>query len=137
MLRYYPAVVEKEPDSDFGVFFPDFPGCVSAGTTIYGTLDGAGQALALHIQGMLQDGDALPAARETDSDFADLVESGSSAGLPPGGYRLLTLIPVHIPRTKRVNVNLDEALLAEIDSQTDNRSAFLDQAARALLASRK
>jgi predicted RNase H-like HicB family nuclease len=31
---YYPAVIDKEPDSDFGVSFPDFPGCVSAGKTL-------------------------------------------------------------------------------------------------------
>ena len=30
----YIAVVHKEPDSDYGVSFPDFPGCITAGKTI-------------------------------------------------------------------------------------------------------
>ena len=30
----YIAVVHKEPASDYGVSFPDFPGCITAGKTI-------------------------------------------------------------------------------------------------------
>ena len=32
MRTLYPTVIEKEPNSDYGIFFPDFPGSVSAGT---------------------------------------------------------------------------------------------------------
>jgi hypothetical protein len=28
------AIVHKEPESDFGVSFPDFPGCITAGGNI-------------------------------------------------------------------------------------------------------
>ena len=31
---YYIALVHKDPDSDFGVSFPDFPGLVTAGRTL-------------------------------------------------------------------------------------------------------
>ncbi len=31
---YYPALADKDEDSDFCVSFPDFPGCVSAGETL-------------------------------------------------------------------------------------------------------
>ena len=30
----YLAVIHKEPGSEYGVSFPDFPGCVTAGKTI-------------------------------------------------------------------------------------------------------
>ena len=30
----YIAIIHKEPDSDFGVSFPDFPGCITAGRTL-------------------------------------------------------------------------------------------------------
>jgi predicted RNase H-like HicB family nuclease len=30
----YIALIRKDADSDFGVDFPDFPGCVSAGATL-------------------------------------------------------------------------------------------------------
>ena len=31
MLRYYPAVIHKDPGSDYGVSFPDFPGASDQG----------------------------------------------------------------------------------------------------------
>ena len=33
-MRPYIALIHKEPNSDYGVSFPDLPGCVTAGTTI-------------------------------------------------------------------------------------------------------
>ena len=43
---HYPAVIDKVPDSDFGVAFPNFPGCVSAGSTLDDAVLGAHEALA-------------------------------------------------------------------------------------------
>ena len=43
---YYPALVDKDEDSDFGVSFPDFPGCVSAGESVEEAVLGAQEALA-------------------------------------------------------------------------------------------
>jgi predicted RNase H-like HicB family nuclease len=43
----YIAVVHKDPNSDFGVSFPDFPGCVTAGSTIDDAKDMAHDALSL------------------------------------------------------------------------------------------
>ena len=33
-MANYIAVVHKDPKSDFGVSFPDFPGCITAGSSI-------------------------------------------------------------------------------------------------------
>jgi len=33
-MRAYIALIHKEPDSDYGVSFPDLPGCISAGLTL-------------------------------------------------------------------------------------------------------
>ncbi len=33
-MASYIALIRKDADSDFGVDFPDFPGCVSAGATL-------------------------------------------------------------------------------------------------------
>ena len=30
----YVAIIHKDHDSDFGVSFPDFPGCITAGLTL-------------------------------------------------------------------------------------------------------
>src|SRR5216684_1959472 len=56
----YIAYLHKDRDSDFGVSFPDFPGCISAGKTLEEAHLMAAEALALHIAGMGEDGDAIP-----------------------------------------------------------------------------
>jgi predicted RNase H-like HicB family nuclease len=53
------AYVEKSGEG-FGVFFPDVPGCISAGDTIEEALSGAHESLTLHIEGIKEDGDDLP-----------------------------------------------------------------------------
>ena len=126
--RYYPAIVDKDPDSDFSVLFPDFPGCVSAGDSVDEALRSAEEALSGHIGLMLDDGDEIPeptplekVARESDATTI-----------------AIALVPVVFPgKARRVNVMLDEGLLSEIDRVSDNRSRFLADAARAELARRR
>jgi predicted RNase H-like HicB family nuclease len=59
-MRPYIALTHKEADSDFGVSFPDIPGCVTAGATLDKAREMATGALRLHIECVLQDGEALP-----------------------------------------------------------------------------
>ncbi len=56
----YIAYLHKDRKSDFGISFPDFPGCVTAGKTLDEARSMAGEALALHIRGMLEDGATVP-----------------------------------------------------------------------------
>lgn len=117
--RFYPAQIEEGPES-FGVWFIDLPGCVSAGSSIAEAIEGGHEALALHISGMLDDDEPIPAPSDPR------LEEGSVA---------VTMIGVTLPgRKKRVNVMIDEGLLAAIDAVSDNRSRFIEQAARRRLA---
>ena len=125
---YYSALIDKDADSDFGVSFPDFPGCVSAGESVEEAVLGAQEAVAGHVALMLADGDAMPAPSAL-KEVAAQKEASTVA---------VTLIPVVLPgRARRVNVTLDEALLEEIDQISNNRSGFLAEAARAELARRR
>ena len=54
------AFLHKARKSDFGVSFPDFPGCVTAGRTLEDARRMAVEALSQHIEGMMEDGDAIP-----------------------------------------------------------------------------
>jgi len=124
---FYPAILEKEPGTVFGITFPDFPGLVSAGDTAEEALVNAHEALAGHVAFMIQDGDALPEPTPIEAVIAD----------PDIRVVAITLVGVTVPgRAKRVNVTLDESLLAEIDEVAGNRSRFLAEAARAELARR-
>ena len=125
---YYPAVIDKDPDSDFGVVFPDFPGCVSAGSTLDEAVLGAHEALAGHVTLMVADGDELPAPTPLET-----VAAGRDSTTVA-----ITLVPVTLPgKAQRVNITIDEVLLEEIDAIADNRSRFLAEAARAELARRR
>ena len=53
------AVVHEE-DGNYGISFPDFPGCVSAGATLDAAVERGRATLAFHVEGMVEDGDALP-----------------------------------------------------------------------------
>ena len=56
----YPVVIHKDPASDYGVTVPDLPGCFSAGETIDEALSEVVEAIEIHLEGMLIDGDSLP-----------------------------------------------------------------------------
>jgi predicted RNase H-like HicB family nuclease len=57
----YVVLLSKDRNSDYGVDFPDFPGCVTAGTTPGEARELAVEALCLHIEGMIEDGEPIPA----------------------------------------------------------------------------
>ena len=60
MKRTYIALVEKDPDSDYGVWFTDLPGCITAGSTFEEAFDMAREVLALHLEGMSAGGECIP-----------------------------------------------------------------------------
>jgi predicted RNase H-like HicB family nuclease len=70
-MATYIALIHKDPDSDFGVSFPDFPGCFSAGSTLEEARSMAEEALDLHIRSMLEDGEDIPKPSSLDTIMAD------------------------------------------------------------------
>ena len=56
----YVAIIHKDPDSDFGVSFPDFPGCITAGRTLDEAKEMALEALSGHIEVMREAGESVP-----------------------------------------------------------------------------
>lgn len=67
----YVALLRKDPKSDFGVDFPDFPGCVTAGSSLEEARRMAEEALGFHVEGLLEDGEALPEPRTLDDVMTD------------------------------------------------------------------
>ena len=64
-LYIYPAIASKS-GSNYVVYFPNFPGCIATGATLDETLYLAKEGLPMHIWGMEQDGDSLPAPSPID-----------------------------------------------------------------------
>lgn len=125
-MATYMALLRKEEGSDYGVDFPDFPGCVTAGSTLEEARMMAAEALAGHVAVMREHGEDIPAPSDLDKIMADAENSD--------GVAFLVTIPDAAVRSKRVQVTLPEDLLDQIDAVTDNRSAFLAKAARRELA---
>ena len=63
----YIAYLHKEKKSDYGVSFPDFPGCITAGRTLEEARRNAAEALTLHIEGLLEDAEEIPEASNLDN----------------------------------------------------------------------
>jgi predicted RNase H-like HicB family nuclease len=59
-MRQYIAVIHKEPNSDYGISFPDMPGVISAGRTLDEACDMGAEVLAFHLEGLAADGLAPP-----------------------------------------------------------------------------
>ena len=59
-MRQYIALIHKDPDSDYGISFPDLPGVISAGKTLDEAREMGAEALELHLEGMAADGDTTP-----------------------------------------------------------------------------
>jgi len=65
MTRYFGAIIERGGEGYFA-FFPDVPGCTSAGETVQDALRNAEEALQGHLALALEHGEALPAATPLD-----------------------------------------------------------------------
>ena len=133
-MAIYIAVVHKEPKSDFGVSFPDFPGCITAGETIDEAKDMAQEALALHIQGCIEDREALPSPSKLEEIMADPDFKDAAA-------YLVVDVPDSKPRITRVNISIPEMTLKEIDAAAKrsgmSRSSFLVRAAQNVIHSER
>jgi len=70
-MTIYIATVHKDADSDYGVQFYDFPGCISAGSTIEEARDMASEALIGHATLMIEDKDDIPAPSSLETILAD------------------------------------------------------------------
>jgi predicted RNase H-like HicB family nuclease len=67
----YIALIHKDAGSDYGVSFPDIPGVVTAGKSLDDARAMAEEALALHIEGLVEDGEAIPEPSSLEAIMAD------------------------------------------------------------------
>ncbi len=121
----YIALIHKDADSDYGVSFPDFPGCITAGVTIDEARALAAEALAFHVEGMREDGQKLPAPSPMDTVMTERENREAVA--------FLVTLPDQAERHVRIQVTMAEGLVRAIDARTDNRSKFLAAAAQQAL----
>ena len=122
----YPVVIHKDKNSDYGVTFPDIPGCFSVGTSIEEALTMSQEAAECHIEGMLLDSEPIPVPTSIESHREN----------PDYKDGLWAVVDIDISKlslkAKRVNITIPERLLKTVDNYARNhgetRSGLLSQA---------
>lgn len=66
----YLIVIEKGRNN-LSAYLPDIPGCVATGKTVEEVQERMKKALAMHIRGMIEDGQAIPEPL-SQADYVDL-----------------------------------------------------------------
>jgi predicted RNase H-like HicB family nuclease len=131
--RHYLAIADRLPgEANWSITFPDFPGATSVAECGATIVRQATDALATIVEDMVRDGEPLPPA----------IEDGAALDYDRTAYHdpRVLLVPVETPgRALRVNVSLDEGLLARIDDVAKrtgmSRSSLLAKGARLVIAS--
>ncbi len=123
----YPIVIHKDRRSDYGVTVPDLPGCFSVGRTMDEAIAMAREAIELHIEGLIEAGRPVPAARRIE-------EQAKKATYKGGVWALVSIDPATLrTNAKRINITIPERVLDQVDRfarQTgDTRSGLLVRAA--------
>lgn len=113
----YIAIYEQTPNN-YSAYLPDLPGCVAAAETWNEIQKLTQEAVALHLAGMLEDGDPLPPTTMSPSEAmahhaqplseSDLAQYAQHGEAPP--LLSTTFAPV------KVAVDLESPAIAGIES---------------------
>jgi predicted RNase H-like HicB family nuclease len=118
---FYPVVIHQEKESAFGVIVPNLPGCFSAGDTLDEALENVTEAIDLHLEGLAEDGDRIPAA----GSLAELKDN------PDYADGVWVLVPVDLTRylgkAQRINISLPNLLLTKIDRFVETHKEYGDR----------
>jgi predicted RNase H-like HicB family nuclease len=125
----YIALLRKDPDSDYGVDFPDFPGCITAGSTLEEARDMAAEALEFHIEGLLQEDVSIPEPSRLEVVMGD-PENAEAIPFPVS-------VPDRLTGVGQVDLTLPLADLQKLDAlarkKGQSRSVLLVDAARRMV----
>jgi predicted RNase H-like HicB family nuclease len=125
-MRYYVALVHKDPESAFGISFPDLPSVFSAADDEEEIVPNAVDALRL-----LAEDEELP----VPSSHAEILARADIRDeLKEGGFLIRVPLIEDDTRTVRANITMEAGTLAAIDMAAKERgltrSAFLASCAR-------
>ena len=130
----FAIVVHKDEGSSYGVTVPDLPGCFSGAETLDDAFVAAQEAILLHLEGMLEDGEPLPSTKPIEAHIANEDYRG-------GVWGFVDMDLSDIPdKAVRVNITVPSRILATIDEHAkregETRSGFLAKAAAERIGAR-
>ena len=126
--KFFPGILERGARKTFAVWFPDFPGCVAAGTSQGDALEKAEHALAQMVDGLSEREQPLP-------DPTPFEAISIPKGCVPIAYFAVGVEPPN--PSERVNIYLPRNLIARADERATelgmSRSSFFGLAISALV----
>ncbi|MBE3071000.1 MAG: type II toxin-antitoxin system HicB family antitoxin [Planctomycetes bacterium] len=127
----YPIVIHKDRDSDYGVTVPDLPGCFTAGSTLDEALAMAREAVELHLEGLIEHGEAVPRPGAMEDHRHNPDYKG-------GVWAVVSVSPADLRvKAKRINVSIPQRVLDAVDrfakAENETRSGLLVKAATAYI----
>jgi len=131
----YPIVIHKDADSDYGVIVPDLPGCFSAGRTVDEAVAMAREAIELHLEGLIEDGQVAPEPGRLEDHQANPEYAG-------GTWAVVEINPSSLRvEARRVNITMPKRTLDAVDrfahNRGETRSGLLTKAALEYMEARK
>jgi predicted RNase H-like HicB family nuclease len=132
----YPVLVEPGTrKSAYGVVVPDLPGCFAAGETLDEALHNAREAILLHLEALLDEGEPVPEASPLERHAHD----------PEYVEWIRAVVDVDISQiqgpARRINVTIPARVLHKIDAAAarahETRSGFLARAGLQLARAQK
>jgi predicted RNase H-like HicB family nuclease len=132
--RLYRVIVYQSPGDGpkdgWDVVFPDFPGCITQGDSPEEAIENAKEALGLHIEGMVAEGQELPASSRINARVPDWALETDM--LPSAVHAFLSM--EEPGESMRINITMDKALVDRLDAAASRegttRSGYLAQAVR-------
>lgn len=122
-MRYVVAIEPGDTEHTYGVVVPDLPGCFSAGDTLDEALANAREAILLHLEGLLEEGQPVPSGKPLEEHRRERRHRGWTWAVVEVD---LSEIDDH---TERVNITLPRRVLRAIDEAArragETRSAYL------------
>jgi predicted RNase H-like HicB family nuclease len=130
-MKFIIAIEPGTETTAWGVTVPDLAGCFSAGDTLDEAMENAREAIDLHVEVMIEDGLAIPAAStlstlQSDPEYA-------------GWVWAVVDVPVekYLGPAEKINITVPRLVLARIDDYAKahgmSRSGFLVEAARSAM----
>ena len=55
-MKSYTIIIQKTPDSSFGAYVPDLPGCIGMGASKKEVIENIEQAIRFHLEGLREEG---------------------------------------------------------------------------------
>ena len=67
------AVIVEKGERNFSAYVADLPGCVTTGKTVEETLENMKEATALHLHGLAEDSQPIPASSTVAAQLVTII----------------------------------------------------------------